>query len=176
MEEYPHAHDLDRPFKVGRLLFNADSYVQAFIHDHMESGFNLDGDIRTVGVLDNDDMLICGVCWHDFLGSGAMMSGAASRPGRWTTRSVMAGIFAYAFDSLDLHRVTCLVSENNQPSLRWCMKAGFKEEGRLREAAVDHTDLLVLGLLKQECGWIDGKQGRRRTKGTEREEDSAIAV
>lgn len=150
----------DRPYKIGRLLFNADQQVLSFVKDHIGVDFEPRGEFRSIGVLDNDDMLICGVIYHDFLGRGCTMSGAASRRGRWTSRKVMAGIFAYAFGSLELHRVTCLVSEHNRPSRRWCEKAGFKEEGRLREIEDDGSDWIVFGLLKPECRWGRHEEGK----------------
>ena len=157
-----------RPFKVGRLLFNADKAVLSFSQQHLGSVFEPDGEFRCVGILDGSDNLVTGACFHFFVGSGAMMTGASSRPGRWTTRKVMAGLFAYAFESLELHRITCLVAEDNLASARWCEKAGFKVEGRLRQGATDHSDLMVYGMLEADCRWLHGQEKQRSTEGTKR--------
>ena len=149
---------IDRPFKVGRLLFNADDHVFDFIKEHIGMDFEANGPFKAVGILDNDGLLVAGACYHDFFNNSAMFAGAASRGRKWATKNVMRGLFAHAFIALELHRLTALVDETNTQAVKWNLKAGFVEEGRLREAGKDESDVIVFGLLKSECRWINGQR------------------
>ena len=64
-------------------------------------------------------------------------------------------IINFAFNDLNLNRLSATVLATNERSLNIFKKLGFKEEGRLRKAVYqngDYTDLIVLGLLKEEWG------------------------
>jgi RimJ/RimL family protein N-acetyltransferase len=59
----------------------------------------------------------------------------------------------FGFDHVNLHRITLHVNADNAPAIRAYEKVGFREEGRLREAAFVHggrVDQLVMGLLEGE--------------------------
>jgi RimJ/RimL family protein N-acetyltransferase len=62
-------------------------------------------------------------------------------------------ILRYAFDELNLYRLTAYVAEDNQPALGLLKKFGFREEVRRRKA-IQHDgyicDLLHFGLLREE--------------------------
>jgi RimJ/RimL family protein N-acetyltransferase len=62
-------------------------------------------------------------------------------------------ILRYAFLELNLHRVTLSVFEYNPRAIRSYEKAGFKEEGRLREAVRRegrYWDEVFMGVLRPE--------------------------
>jgi RimJ/RimL family protein N-acetyltransferase len=62
-------------------------------------------------------------------------------------------LLGFAFDELNLHRLTATVPETNQPALHLFHKSGFSEEVRNRQAVNrdgKRCDLLGLGLLRQE--------------------------
>jgi RimJ/RimL family protein N-acetyltransferase len=59
----------------------------------------------------------------------------------------------FGFDHVNLHRITLYVNADNTQAIRAYEKAGFKEEGRLREMAFVHggrVDQLVMGLLRDD--------------------------
>jgi len=65
-------------------------------------------------------------------------------------------ILKYAFDILNLHRVTLSVFEYNPRAIRSYENCGFKHEGRLREFLSregKRWDLLFMGITKKE--WQD---------------------
>ena len=158
MEDNGRSTQISHPFAVGRLLFNADNRVADFINDHIGFDFYPEGQFRCVGVLDADGFLISGACFHNFFGSGCYMSGASSRPRRWATRSTLAGIFAYAFKTLSLERLTTLVATDNTLARSWNESSGFQREGVMRKAGDGGVDLIVYGMLEKECRWINGKR------------------
>lgn len=66
-------------------------------------------------------------------------------------------ILRYAFDELNLYRVTLSVFEYNARAIHLYRKLGFKEEGRQRERLRRdgrRWDMLVMGLLRTE--WESG--------------------
>ena len=69
---------------------------------------------------------------------------------------VMRLALRYAFLELNLQRVSLTVFEYNPRAIRSYEKAGFKHEGRIRQAlnkAGQRWDMLFMGVLRQE--WID---------------------
>ena len=54
---------------------------------------------------------------------------------------------------LNLHRIYVSILRDNVSSLRMCQKAGFREEGTIREGAYKngrYHDLVLMGVLKSE--------------------------
>lgn len=65
------------------------------------------------------------------------------------TRALMK----YAFDQMNLHRITLYVHDFNARAIRAYEKVGFQLEGRMRQAHYmdgAYTDVLVMGLLKED--------------------------
>jgi RimJ/RimL family protein N-acetyltransferase len=60
---------------------------------------------------------------------------------------------AHGFDNLNLNRIYLRVFETNQRGIRCYEKAGFRHEGRLREARFHegrYIDMLMMSILKRE--------------------------
>ena len=73
-----------------------------------------------------------------------------------TGRKLGLAALKYAFETVGLHKVCGQALDFNEPSIRFHLALGFKEEGVLREQskiAGKHYDLICFGLLKQE--WLD---------------------
>lgn len=71
---------------------------------------------------------------------------------------VMKIMLRYAFTEVNLHRVTLTVFEYNPRAIRSYEKAGFRHEGRMRQALHKegrHWDILVMGILRRE--WMEQK-------------------
>ncbi len=80
---------------------------------------------------------------------------------RWMTKTFLRSAFAYMFDQLKVERVTALVPAKNEAALAFDRHIGFIDEGRLRCAADDGSDLYVLGMLRAECRFLkDTNHGR----------------
>ncbi|HZK07778.1 MAG TPA: GNAT family protein [Bacteroidales bacterium] len=66
---------------------------------------------------------------------------------------VMQHLISHGFDHLNLHRLEAEVISYNQAAMALMKKAGFTEEGRLREARYfngSYVDILSFGLLRKE--------------------------
>lgn len=62
-------------------------------------------------------------------------------------------VIRFAFETLNFHRLEAEIIEGNEASLALFLKAGFVEEGRLREAKFlngKYHDILRFGLLRKE--------------------------
>lgn len=70
------------------------------------------------------------------------------------TRGVLSAFFDYGFNHLGCKRITCLIDKNNEKSIKLCSRIGFIQEGTLRQAAPSGNDLLIFGMLEQECRWL----------------------
>ncbi len=65
-------------------------------------------------------------------------------------------LLAFAFDTLNLHRVEADVDPRNAPSIRLLQRLGFQREGYLRERWIvgeEINDTVMYGLLGRE--WLD---------------------
>jgi RimJ/RimL family protein N-acetyltransferase len=62
-------------------------------------------------------------------------------------------LLRFAFDDLNLHRVSLQVFKTNAAARRVYEKCGFRVEGELRQAAFidgEYTDILEMGILRDE--------------------------
>ncbi|MEY8283639.1 GNAT family protein [Lachnospiraceae bacterium 50-23] len=65
----------------------------------------------------------------------------------------VTGMLKYAFEELGLHCITSLILEENKFSLKLCKRAGFVQEGILRDRIYKegtYKNQIVLSLLKDE--------------------------
>lgn len=79
-----------------------------------------------------------------------IMIGVDSYRGQGIGQQAVRYILAHAFTDLNLHRVCLHVSEHNTAAIQCYAKAGFVEEGRLRDDRLVDTkyeDTLVMGVL-----------------------------
>lgn len=80
----------------------------------------------------------------------------ASAPGvMWATPEACKRAFEFAFKTMDRQRLTSEPSVKNTRAVRLNRHLGFVEEGLKRRAGDDGSDLIVFGMLRQECRWID---------------------
>jgi RimJ/RimL family protein N-acetyltransferase len=82
--------------------------------------------------------------------------GIAIRKGNWSQaygRDATMTILRFAFNEMNLHRVTLTVLDYNERAQRMYAACGFREEGRLRESKYRdgrYVDKIVMGILKSE--------------------------
>ncbi len=62
-------------------------------------------------------------------------------------------LIRYAFEMLNLHRITLFVHATNERAIRSYEKCGFRQEGVLREAHYmdgRYSDVLIMGVLRED--------------------------
>lgn len=97
--------------------------------------------------------LIAGVIYENYTGIDIRMHVAAEGR-RWLTKHFLGECFRYPFVQLGCSRVTGLVPSRNEAAAQFDKHLGFVYEGRLRRMLPDGDDLLVFGMLKDECRWL----------------------
>lgn len=94
-----------------------------------------------------------GVDWSHGAARIKIGIGAPEDRGQRYGTQVLGMLLVYAFDELNMHRLTAVVPEYNAGALRFFQRVGFKEEVRRREALArgsQRWDLIHLGLLSDE--------------------------
>jgi RimJ/RimL family protein N-acetyltransferase len=109
-------------------------------------------DAKAIGMA-RDGALIAVVVFDTWSPCSCSMHVASDGKGRWLNREYLTRLFAFAFIQARLRRVTALVPDTNLRALRFDLHIGFRHEGLLRHALPD-GDLVVLGMLREECRWI----------------------
>jgi RimJ/RimL family protein N-acetyltransferase len=111
----------------------------------------------TIHTLDDDRMIGFTGLWiedwnhrHAWVGIGL---GEREYWGRGYGTDAMRLTVRYAFDELDLQRVSLSVFEYNPRAIRSYEKAGFEHEGRLRQTVLRdgrRWDLVLMGILRED--------------------------
>jgi RimJ/RimL family protein N-acetyltransferase len=112
-----------------------------------------DADAVAIGV-EEDGVLIAGTVFNNYTGASIDMHVAAISGKRWATPTVLCCAFAYPFAQLKCNRVTGPVREDNLVSRRFVEHLGFKQEGLMRRGCEDGTNLILYGMLREECRWL----------------------
>lgn len=139
------------------VIYGEDERVCSWVAERVsENEFIL---ARGIGLAE-DGELIAGVVYENYTGKNITMHVAAVPGKRWLNREYLYRCFAYPFIQLGCNRVTGLVKSDNFEAQKFDEHLGFKKEGLLRRACDDDTDLILYGMLKEECRWIGNKNGR----------------
>lgn len=124
-------------------------FMQALI-----SGFAPGTDLRTIGLRRNRE-LVAGVAYEGFNGQNIWMHVAALPGARWLTRDYLRVCFTYPFVLCGVQRISGYVNESNVLARRFNEHLGFTEETRLRGAAPDGGDVILMVMWKADCRHID---------------------
>jgi len=115
-------------------------------------GGSFHADARAIG-LERDGQLCAVVVYDNFSEVDCSMHIASDGTKRWMNRALLSAAFLYPFRQLKFRRVTGLVPAKNTAALRFDEHLGFEREGLCRNALPD-DDLVVLGLLRENCRFI----------------------
>lgn len=107
--------------------------------------------------LEKDGDIVAGVVFNIKSGASILMHVASDGSKHWMTPAYLAGCFRYPFIQEKCRRITGLVRADNHEAQTFNEHLGFKREGQLRAACSDGTDIIVYGMLKSECRFIEGK-------------------
>jgi RimJ/RimL family protein N-acetyltransferase len=138
----------DQKLRVGRWVMARTGFVDDW------------GNYEAIGLEKGGD-LIAGVVYNQVSEFNCSMHVAAIPGRRWLTREYLNACFRYPFVQLGLLRVTGLVPAKNQQALRFDLHLGFKVEGIMRRC-LGSDDLVVLGMLREECRYGQVEQPRTR--------------
>lgn len=121
-------------------------------------GTPLSSDLRLIGLVAGD-CLRAVAAYNAWVGRTCCFHGAIDDPSA-ITRTFLRAIFEYPFEKCDVSHMFSLVSSENQRSINFCTRSGFKEVQRLVGAGEDGHDMVVLMLQRNECKWLRGTHGK----------------
>ncbi|WP_406626096.1 GNAT family N-acetyltransferase [Acidovorax sp. SDU_ACID1] len=113
-------------------------------------GFHPGADVRVIG-LRRGGALVAGVAYEGFNGHNMWIHVAAVPGARWLVREYLRACFAYPFLVCGVRRLSGYVNESNALARRFNEHLGFHEEARLRGAAPDGGDVILMVMWKEEC-------------------------
>lgn len=135
------------------VIYGQDERVCQWLNERLDENF-----VGAIGIgLEENGELIAGVVFDNYTKAGINMHVAAVPGKRWMTREFLFRCFAYPFIQLNCRRITGLVREDNLAAQKFDEHLGFRREGLLREGYLDGTNVIVYGMLKNECRWIKVK-------------------
>jgi RimJ/RimL family protein N-acetyltransferase len=137
-----------------RIVWDQPERVMQFVA--ARTGEGVYRDYTAIG-LERDGELVAGVVYNAHTGPNLITHIASDGSRAWLTPAYLAAIFRYPFLQLRCARITAIVRADNADSARFVQHLGFTEEGRLRRAEADGTDLIIFGMLLSECRFIEGK-------------------
>lgn len=114
---------------------------------------DLPGGYEAIGVA-RGDKLVGGCLYSDYRpcpGGGNIFMWAAGHS--WISRKVIAVMLGYPFIRLNCHRITATIRRGNRTSRKMVEDLGFVLEGKVRRGYSPREDMMVYGLLREECGW-----------------------
>lgn len=125
-------------------------FVQRLISDKI--GF--DSPLGMGVMSDNGDMLLGVVLDNYRIESNSICASIAINDAKVLTKSTIKALFHTAFIKIGVDRISCMVEYDNYKSNSLTHRLGFVQEGVMRKASYNKKDLIVYGMLKDECKWI----------------------
>lgn len=142
-----------------RLITGLDAQVADWVATLQPHPVQSWGLFTAMGVA-RDDKIIAGVVYNHKEGRSIMATIAATDP-NFCRKGVLRALFSYPFIQLDCSRITCLISDRNDRSIKLCKGLGFVYEGKIREHYSRRENLLVYGMLRRECRWLEAKHDKQ---------------
>ena len=133
------------------LVYNLPCVVE-FVNSLIPGDDKYPLDTGNIGLLENGK-LIGGVLYTRYTGTDVCMHVAGAYPG-WVNLSFIKAAFRVPFIQLGCQRCSGLVRVDNHAAQKFDEHLGFKREGVLRKADDDGCDLIIYGMLREECKWL----------------------
>lgn len=128
-----------------------DTRVIEFVEERI--GGKVHGPCSAVG-MEEDGRIIAGAIYERCNGHNVFFHGASDGSKRWASRELLRAAAEHAFVTLGVPRMTTMVAETNKDALRFDLKFGFREEARMKNAAHDGSDLIILVMWREDCRWL----------------------
>ena len=108
-----------------------------------------------LGIANEAGVLLAGVVYQNYTKVDIHMHVAALPGRRWMSRHFLGECFRYPFEQLKCRRVTGLVPAKNAVAAKFDEHLGFTWEGRIRRILPDGDDVIVYGMLREECRFLE---------------------
>jgi RimJ/RimL family protein N-acetyltransferase len=108
-------------------------------------------DLRMIGRF-SEGKLVAVVAFNGWVGRTCSMHCAGD--GNWINRELLKASFEFAFNKNDCVRVHATVAASNARALKLDKHLGFKVLDVVPLGWDTETDLIILGMAKEDCRWI----------------------
>jgi RimJ/RimL family protein N-acetyltransferase len=108
-----------------------------------------------IGLANETGALLAGVIYQNYTRTDIHMHVAALPGRRWLCKSFLGEGFRYPFEQLGCRRVTGVVPARNLPAQRFDEHLGFIREGLVRSILPNGDDLIIYGMLREECRFLN---------------------
>jgi RimJ/RimL family protein N-acetyltransferase len=157
-----------------RIIGNQDERVARWVAARMPIFEFGSTPYTAIGLADQTGALLAGVVYQNYTKTDIHMHVAALPGKRWCCRAFIGEGFRYPFEQLGCRRVTGLVPAKNLEAQHFDEHLGFVLEGRVRDILPDGDDLIIYGMLREECRWLEvgrnhGRKQYSTTDGWRRE-------
>lgn len=154
----------------GRLIYGADAEVATWVNERLGGG-TVDTPFIGIGVLhhqcraqevnehDLPYQLVAGAYFYNehLDGSASDIEAAVAADDIAAgDREVVRQVLSYPFGERRHRRITVQVEASNERAIRQAQKMGFRIEGRKRKMAGPNEDVIIMGLLPEECPFWSG--------------------
>jgi RimJ/RimL family protein N-acetyltransferase len=136
------------------IIYGQNNIVIPWVEERLGEDFSFGA--TSIG-LAKDGQLIAGVVYNHYTKASICMHVASDGSKQWLTREFLFRTFGYPFIQLECNRITALVGIDNFAAQKFDEQLGFVKEGLIRQGSTDGTDLILYGMLKSECRWINKK-------------------
>lgn len=136
------------------ILANQDALVAKWVSSRIAIFEYGSTPYTALGLMNQAGMIIAGCVYQNYTKRDIHMHAAALLDRRWLNRHFLGECFRYPFEQLDCHRVTGLVPSKNQDAQRFDEHLGFVYEGKIRGILPDGDDLIIYGMLREECRFL----------------------
>jgi RimJ/RimL family protein N-acetyltransferase len=138
-----------------KVIANQDERVARWVAERMPIFEFGSTPYTAIGLANETGALLAGVVYQNYTKTDIHMHVAALAGKRWLCRAFIGEGFRYPFEQLGCARVTGLVPGGNLEAQRFDEHLGFVLEGRIRRILPNGDDLVVYGMLREECRWLE---------------------
>jgi hypothetical protein len=105
---------------------------------------------------DSDGNIMGGFVLSHFIG-GSITVHMAAQDKHWCSRDLLWIIFHYAFEQLGCYKMLTPLSSKMHDVIAMDLRAGWVLEAVVRDAYAPGEHMLILGMTKEACRWLNYK-------------------
>ena len=118
---------------------------------------------RSVAIgLERDGQLVAGTVYENWNGKSVVCHIAWQR----VTPAYMAAVYDYAYNVANVDKIIGPISSNHTRALALVSKMGFSEEARIKGAAHDSGDIVLMTQTPDKCRYLEPRYGQKIASAT----------
>ena len=109
--------------------------------------------------LERDGELVAGTIFENWNGRSVVCHIAWHR----VTPAYVAAVYDYAYNVANVDKIIGPISSNHTRALKLVSKMGFSEEARIKNAAHDSGDIVLMTQTPERCRYLEPRYGQKIT-------------